>query len=292
MKGMNIQPITIDRVLQMCDIRHHVSKDLIVCDIDAIPMPEEMRQMSCTFVGLCTGGEGHYSVGTIEHRVQANDVIFVPEGQVLGDIRMSKDMVGEAMLISHDFLHSVIRDVRDVTNLFVFARENPVLSLTDNEVQMFKEYVSLLRKKVDDQGHHYRLQIAGTIIGAMIYDLCNVTFRSVSLGTQRMSKAQEVFQNFIKLVEKHFRTERRVGWYSEQLNVSPKTLLEMVKRVSQRTPNEWLDVYTTLEIRLLLRHTTKSIKEISEELGFGTQSSLGKFFREHTGVSPTSYRHS
>lgn len=289
---MNILPINIERVLQMSDVTHHIGNDLVMCNFGEIPIPDETRQMACTFVGLCTGGEGHYSVGTVEHRVQANDVIFVPEGQVLGDIRMSKDMTGEALLISHDFLYSVIRDVRDVTNLFVFTRENPVLSLSYNEVQMFKEYVSLLRKKVDDQGHQYRSQIAGTIIGAMIYDLCNTTSRYVSQGMQRMSKAQEIFQDYIKLVEKNFRTERRVSWYSEQLNISPKTLLEMVKRASQRTPNEWLDVYTTLEIRLLLRHTTKSIKEISEELGFGTQSSLGKFFREHAGVSPTAYRHS
>lgn len=74
------------------------------------------------------------------------------------------------------------------------------------------------------------------------------------------------------------------------MGITPKTLLETVKRVSNRTPNDWLDIYTTLELRLLLKTTTKSIKEISDELHFGSQSSMGKFFREHVGVSPTAYR--
>ena len=283
-------PITIERVLQMCRVRHHIGNDLVLCSFDDIPMPEDCRHMECTFVGVCLSGEGKYSVGTVEHTVKANDVIIVGEGQVLGDIHVDKNMVGEAMLISHSLLYEVIHDVHDVTNLFVFAREHPVISLSSDETLMFKDYLALLQMKMDDDKHLFRRQIAGTILATMVYELCNITRRLVTNGNKTHTRSQAVFERFIRLVEQNFRQERRVSWYSEQLEVSPKTLLEMVKRVSQRTPNEWLDLYTTLEIRLLLRHTSMSIKEIADELHFGTQSSLGKFFREHVGISPSNYR--
>ena len=45
-----------------------------------------------------------------------------------------------------------------------------------------------------------------------------------------------------------------------------------------------------LEIRVLLKNSTKSIKEITDELNFPNQSFLGKFFKEHMGVSPSDYR--
>ncbi len=45
-----------------------------------------------------------------------------------------------------------------------------------------------------------------------------------------------------------------------------------------------------LEIRNQLRNTTKSIKEIAQDMHFPTQSFLGKYFKEHVGVSPTEYR--
>ena len=74
--------------------------------------------------------------------------------------------------------------------------------------------------------------------------------------------------------------------------ITPKYLSETVKVVSGRTPNEWVDSYVTLELRVMLKTTTKSIKEIAEEMNFPNQSFLGKFFREHVGVSPTVYRRS
>ena len=90
----------------------------------------------------------------------------------------------------------------------------------------------------------------------------------------------------------NFRSERRVSWYSEQLCISPKYLSETVKNVSKRTPNEWIDAYVTMELRMLLRNTQRSIKEIAQSLNFSNQSFLGKYFKEHVGMSPSEYRRS
>ena len=84
--------------------------------------------------------------------------------------------------------------------------------------------------------------------------------------------------------------ERRVGWYASQLEITAKYLSEVVKNVSKRTPNEWIDSYVVLELRVLLKNSPKSIKEITEELNFPNQSFLGKYFKEHVGVSPSEYR--
>jgi AraC-like DNA-binding protein len=47
-----------------------------------------------------------------------------------------------------------------------------------------------------------------------------------------------------------------------------------------------------MELRVLLKNSTKSIKEITEELNFPNQSFLGKYFKEHVGLTPTAYRKS
>lgn len=290
MKELNMLPVSIGRTIEKFDITHHIGNDLMLLDFNEVTLPADDRRMECIFVGMCLSGEGSYTVGTVEHSVKANDVIIVGEGMVLGDVKVVKELSGFGFLVSHEFLYNVIREVRVVSNLFVFTRENPVLHLTAEEVAMFKEYYSLLKLKIDDQSHAFRENVTSSILAAMIYDLCNATNRIRITTSHRHSRSQQVFTQFVKLVEQNFRHERHVAWYSEQLNVSPKTLLEMVKRVSQRTPNEWLDIYTTLEIRLLLKNTTLSVKEIADKLHFGTQSSLGKFFKEHVGISPSNYR--
>lgn len=273
--------------MQYCEPTCHLNEDLVLTDFTEFPMPGETRRMQCVFAAICTGGEGRYTVDTVEHEVKPNDVIVVAVGQVLGDIKTSKDFRGRALLISHDYLYSVIREVRDVSNLFVMSRKRPVISLTPDQMNMIHGYLEILKKKVNDTGHKFRRQIAGTILATMIYDFSNI-FTDEQPATS--FKSQETFETFIRMVEANFRHERRISWYSEQLGVSPKTLLEIVKRVSSRTPSEWLDIYTTLEIRLLLRHTAKSIGRIAEDLHFSTQSALGKFFKEQVGMSPKAYR--
>lgn len=290
MKNLDLLPISIKRILELCDVKYHMDEDIVITRLENTPLPSDNRHMRCTLVVLCLSGEASYSIGTIEHRVKANDVIIVGEGQVLGDIKVKKPVTGAMILISHELLYDVIRNVRDVTNLFVFSREHPVLSLLPEEVSMFVEYLKMLKVKVGDAKHTFRRQIVGTLLASMIYDLCHITRRAVASIPQSQTRAQELFEKYITLVERNFRHTRNVGWYSERMGITPKILLETVKRVSNRTPNDWLDIYTTLELRLLLKTTTKSIKEISDELHFGSQSSMGKFFREHVGVSPTAYR--
>ena len=83
-----------------------------------------------------------------------------------------------------------------------------------------------------------------------------------------------------------------MAWYAQQLCISPKYLSEMVKQASKRTPNDWIDNYVIMEARVLLKNSAKSIKQIAEELHFPNQSFLGKYFKEHVGMSPTAYRKS
>ena len=104
--------------------------------------------------------------------------------------------------------------------------------------------------------------------------------------------AEDIFTKFIKLVDEHCRHERRVGWYALQLGITPKYLSEAVRTVSKRTPNQWIDNYVTMELRVLLKNTTKNIKEIAEEMNFPNQSFMGKYFKDHVGISPTKYRKS
>ncbi|NPD81807.1 AraC family transcriptional regulator [Prevotella sp. PINT] len=287
MKELTLLPINIKRFMRYCTPTCHIDEDLVLTDFTELPLPGEARKMQCAFAAVCTGGEGRYTVDTVEHKVKPNDVIIVAVGQVLGDIKTSKDFRGSALLISHDYLYSVIREVRDVSNLFVMSRKRPVVTLSSETMAAFLNYLAILREKVGDTSHKFRRQIAGTVLATMIYDLSNIITDEQPTTSL---KAQETFEAFIRMVEGNFRHERHISWYSGQLGISPKTLLEVVKRVSSRTPSEWLDIYTTLEIRLLLRHTAKPIGQIAEEMHFSTQSALGKFFKEQVGMSPKAYR--
>ena len=247
--------------------------------------------MNFILIGLCTQGQVEYHVDTEKQIIKPGDLLVVSERHVVDHYHHSDDMKGLCMIVSVDFFHEVIQNVRDVSSLFLLSRKHPVMALQPKEIEIFKEYFSVIKQKINDADNLFRKDLIRTLLLAMFYDLGNVIHR-VLHHPEKQSRSDVIFTDFIKLVEQNFRSERRVSWYAQQLCISPKNLSESVKNVSAHTPNEWIDNYVLMEMRLILKNTTKNIKEITEELHFPNQSFLGKYFREHMGMSPTKYRKS
>jgi len=241
-------------------------------------------------LALCTKGKAQYTVDTEEHTVKPGDVIIINEDTVTDDYMFSRDFQGVAILLSSDFFHEVIKGIHELSQLFLFSRLHPVFNLTESETEVILSYYKIIKLKVDDVNHHFRKDVVRSLMMSMIYDISNSIYRLQKVNDKRQTRAEAIFANFIRLVEANFRHERRVSWYGQQLCITPKYLSETVKQVSHRTPNEWIDNYVVLEIRVLLRNSSMSIKEIAQTLNFTNQSFLGKYFKEHVGVSPTKYR--
>ena len=263
---------------------------LLFSEFGDVPAPDVPKRLDCVLVGMCLKGEARYTVDTEERSVKSNDVIIVSEGQVLNNVWMSDDLSGIAIMMSVNFLNEVVQGVHDLSSLFLFSRTHPVFGLRADEVDNILTYFNLIKSKVADSDHHFRSDVVRSLMAAMIYDISHVMYGVRQGGDKKQTRAESIFTEFILLVEQNFRTERRVSWYAEQLCITPKYLSETVKGVSRRTPNEWIDKYVTLELRVQLKNTSKSIKEIARELRFPNQSFLGKYFKEHVGMSPSAYR--
>lgn len=261
-------------------------------NLSAAPIPGGPRRMKFILLALCTHGSAHYTVDTQEQTMKQNDVIIISERHVVDNYVASPDIAGICIILSVKFFYETISNVSDISALFLFSKNHPVVSLSQQEADTFKSYFYMLKNKINDTQNHYRRELARTLVLAMFYDMSNVIYRVQQRYAKRQTRADAIFTSFIHMVEENYKQERRVGWYAEQMCITPKYLSETVKNVSKRTPNEWIDRYVTLEMRLQLRNSTKSIKEIAIDLHFPNQSFLGKYFKEHVGVSPSEYRRS
>jgi len=285
-----ITEINIETALQVYE-GSHIDHDLMLFDqIGQLPFPNEPRRMGCKFFAICTQGKAQYSVDTEEYTMMANDMIIISEDQVTDDYLLSRDCNGIAIMVSEEFFNEIVKDVHDMSQLFLFTRTHPICHLTQEEADTILNYFQMLKLKTDNYEHHFRRETVRALLMTMIYDMSNVIFRIQSVSDRRQRRAESIFTQFMLLVESNFRTERRVNWYAKQLSISPKYLSETIKQVSRRSPSEWIDNYVALELRVLLRNSSKSIKEIAEDMNFPNQSFFGKFFKEHVGMSPSEYR--
>lgn len=290
MKNKELNEITINNTKSIYPCSG-IGDDLLLFDkIEDMPFPNEPRRIRCILLALCLKGKAQYSVNTKKHEVEENDIIIINEGQVTDDYLISRDFKGIGLMISSEFFKEIIKDVHELSSLFLFSRSHPVCTLKKNEVDNIIDYYRILKHKLEDTSHHFRKETVRSLLTTMIYDLSNVIYNIQNYNDKKQTRAEHIFTEFIHLLEQNFKKERRVSWYGQQLCISPKYLSETIKQISHRTPNEWIDNYVTLEIRVLLKNSTKSIKEIAQELHFPNQSFLGKYFKEQVGISPSAYR--
>lgn len=270
----------------------NIGDDLILLeDMSKLPIPNEPRRSEHIIVGLCLQGEAHFTIDAKERKLKANELIIIQKDRVTANFNFSKDIKGIAMIWSKEYFDDMVKDIKELSSLFLFSRMRAVVSLTPEEVADVNVFFKLIQNKVKDNENHFHKEIVQTLIMSLIYVVSNAIHRmQSSLMSCPNKRSQDIFVRFITLVEENFKHERRVGWYAEQISITSKYLSETVKMVSQRTPNEWIDNYVVREIRVQLRNSTKSIKEIAEDMNFPSQSFLGKYFKERIGMSPKEYR--
>ena len=269
-----------------------IDNDIMFWDnMSTVRHPVEPMRMAFIMVSLCTNGTASFTVDADEYAIGRNDTVLIPEGHVIDNYSSSPDFCGLTMMMSTSFFYETMRNVSDVSSMMLFSRLHPVVSLSQREADIYTSYFRLLKAKTADTANRYRRNVVQALIQALFYDFGDTVFR-VRGNEGWQPRANAIFTDFIRQVELHFRSERRVSWYAGQLCISPKYLADTIKSASGRTPNEWIDKYVTMEIKLMLRNSTKSIKEIASEMNFPNQSFFGKYFKEHAGMSPSEYRKS
>ena len=294
MERNSIAKLTIKRIKEITKISTFIGDDLLLFDrLEDLPFPLEPRKMNCVLVGMCLKGRAQYTVDTKECVISENDILILSDGQVVSDYMLSHDFKGIAMLASENFMQDISRGVNKIPSLFIYTKTHPVLHLEQQNANSFLDIYRMTQKKVIDVNHRFRREIVCSLLGALIYDMGNYIWYNQQDQTNfKQSRGEKIFSDFIKLVEQNFREIRRVGWYAEQLKITPKYLSETVKKVSRETPNSWIDSYVTTELRVQLKNSAKNIKEIAKDMNFPNQSFLGKYFKDRTGMSPSSYRKS
>ena len=275
-KKNNIVDTTLEEARSWGNAQY-LEDGLVLTDrIAYAPIPKEPTRMTFILMALCRKGQAQYSIDTREQIVQPGDLLFISEGHIVDNYSASPDFECSCILVSTQFYHSFVQNVKNVSSLLLFSMNNPVVRLTPREIQTYSNYFQTIRDKIADTQHHYRIELVKALLLAMFYDMSGVIYRVEQSSCKGQSRADVMFAKFIRLLEENFRKERRVGWYANKMGITAKYLSEIVKNVSKRIGG----------------NSTRTIGQITEDLNFPNQSFLGKFFKEHVGVSPTEYRKS
>ena len=130
-------------------------------------------------------------------------------------------------------------------------------------------------------------QLKAFFIGFHEYLQRNLQYRPDEVKSYRV---RELFNHFMMLLEKDYKISRDVNYYAAQMNISSKYLTNIVNQVTGHTPKTIIDQYVILQLKMHLKRTTQSIKEMAWEFHFADVSFFCRYFKKHTGLTPQQIR--
>lgn len=201
------------------------------------------------------------------------------------------------LVISPDFLRDINIDLNVIQSAKVPQNDNPRLNLNHDEAELLMRYLKLLHLNTTSNSDDlYIRSISRCLIASIIYQLMQFTaVRSEARREQEIrtfNRRTNYVHDFMELLYRHHKQERSVAFYAEKLFITPKYLSLIIKEATGRTAAEWIDEYVILEAKNMLRFSRKNIQQIAYDLNFSNQSSFGKYFKNLTGMSPSSYQRS
>jgi AraC-like DNA-binding protein len=105
------------------------------------------------------------------------------------------------------------------------------------------------------------------------------------------SKADELFLEKLQdtINQNISNQDLDVEHLAEKMNMSRPTLYRKIKSISNLSPNELINLARLKKAAELLNEGLLKIYEISEMVGYSSQSHFGRNFAKQFGMSPTEY---
>lgn len=241
---------------------------------------------------FCRGGRIVVEVGgNSQVKVTPGQLLLIPTGKLIQPMLVSADVEASALLVSDTILKSVLGSQITIWNKAMYMKEIYVVEDASWLAGMRDYSLSIFGG--DNEMHLYR-EIIHSFLRTMLLMICEKLLGSESMTSSvddvSTMHDKELFNAFLQLLAREDQKRQRVSYYADKLNITPKYLSTVCKKVSGKNPMRWIAESVMQDCYSLLKETDLSVKEISNLLGFPNASFFGQYFREQTGQTPVEFR--
>jgi len=242
-------------------------------------------------IGICTRGKAEVEVNLQVYQARPGAMLLATPFHILRIYNSSDDFLCRFIVFSKAFLTENSINSHFLESFSYFKSESlPVIYPDHHDTKMLLDIYLLIQQKLEREEHPYRQEITRSVLTTLLYEIEFVYEKQHVIIKGKQNRKQDLNLLFQNLVFRHYKEHRSVQFYADALFVSSKHLTETIKEVTGRTSGEWIEDAVILEAKVLLRNHEISIAQVAENIHFPDQSSFGKYFKKHTGLSPSDYR--
>lgn len=262
-----------------------VTLDSIRQHIDRHPV-HTLSYFDITFI---TSETGCFSLDDKQYTLYRGDVVFSRPGEIRAWDK-NKFPQGYALIFEEEFLLSFFNDPSFIQNLSYFNRNR--ISAKINIAGIYTRIEGLIQNIIAEIGNEQAKD--NHILRALLYEilmLLNREYSKAHIITEEKFPNRHI-DNFIRLVDRDFKTCHDTKYYAGELCITPNYLNEIVRKNMKTSPKYYIRNKIIQEAKRLLAYTELSVSEVADSLNFDTSSYFIRFFRMQTNLTPLQYRHS
>lgn len=262
--------------------------------VDSLREEKNLAAMRASYNSIVHCARGRILVevgGQQQVKVQPGQMLLIPAGKLVQPMLISTDIEASALLISDRVLRSLLSNQMDVWNRALYMKEIYVIKGSEwlDGVRSFANSVFSREDKKPVLSKDLTLAFLHTVLLLICEEL--VQHENMELNDDDTSdRDKAIFSHFLELLSKETQKRKQVSFYAEKLFITPKYLSTVCRKVSGKSPIRWITENVMEDCYAMLRNTTLSVKEISNQLGFPNSSFFSQYFREQAGLTPVEYR--
>ncbi len=239
---------------------------------------------------ICTSGEVSVEIDHYHYKASAHSILIAAPSTIVKFLETSQDFMMKLLFFDKNFL------IKNISNPFIIEKMNlfsqgsySIVQTNPKDSRVLQNLLAYLKKKSRKQGK-FTEEIVRTIIFNLLLETAEILDAKHSKDPEKEEGKKDLYLKFNSLIRDYIRQRRTVQFYAEQLCISSKYLIEIIKKSSGKTPHEVIDEALLKEAYVMLGNPELTISEIAFELQFNSASAFGRFFKKHTSVSPSEYR--
>ncbi len=259
-----------------------------ISDLQTIPIAVKMDSYAIT---MLTRGSASFCVDGKSYEMTANHIFVFRPSITVERTAIDDDAQYSIMVLSQQYARSLIAiDGRNTWDILLYLTDNPVIQLSDEQVDIFRQYLFLTRHHLSNPDTPHHREMMNHLFAAMLYEFHNIIALHLNAADYNFTNAERTFRRFYEILNDVSPRRRKVEFFADQLNITPKYLSAICKHITGKSAKQHIDDAVLRDITVLLRDERLSVKEIAQLTGFPNQSFLGTYLRKHTGLSPHKYR--
>ena len=237
-------------------------------------------------LGMVVRGELRVNINLVERHLTAGTLVFLGPGTIVHPVFLSPDLEILGFGLSANF--PMPYTAGQMPAAFNGQVRDFQLPASEADFKTARDIVDLLWHVVHQTD--YNRQTVSSLVATQMHHYDGLYRQHADLLQATLSREQTIFDRFIYLVNRYSQREHQLAFYAEKMCLTERYLGTVVRQASGTTAKEWIDRALITRIQVELRHTEKSVAQISEEMNFPNPSFFSKYFKRLMGVTPLEYK--